>query len=380
MVASIRIDHHRGHPRDRLVSRRSTHRSILGVAPLTALLAGVVTPRVAAAHERWFTPEGPYSSVEWDRIVSLPVLLALLSGAAVVVALRLGQRVTGDPLWPRPAFSQGLEPSAPAILGVQTAIAMLFAASRLNLFVPNIELPENLIGVLIAGITAIAAFSFITGVLTRAGALITIGLWVAAFTVAPWEEVLEQTIFVGIAIYLAVVGRGVVRDTGQIGDAMGRLADRLTPFALPALRIGAGTSVVVLAFTEKLLNVDLGVAFLHEYPRFNVAHEAGVSWFTDARFVYAIGIIEATAGFALLSGYLTRVVILALWIPFNLGIAFLPAQELIGHLPILSTMYVLLVRGTEGIPAPADEVSAAPDRTRLPRERRHSPAPAVRPG
>ncbi|MEA2515077.1 MAG: hypothetical protein QOJ59_4566, partial [Thermomicrobiales bacterium] len=48
---------------------------------------------------------------------------------------------------------------------------------------------------------------------------------------------------------------------------------------------------------------------------------------------------------------------LSLWIPFNLGIAFLPPQELIGHLPILSTMYVLLVRGTEGIPPP--EVSSA---------------------
>jgi len=43
-------------------------------------------------------------------------------------------------------------------------------------------------------------------------------------------------------------------------------------------------------------------------------------------------------------------VILGLWIPFNLGIPFLPPTELIGHLPILATMYVLLVRGTEGIP------------------------------
>jgi len=341
-------------------------------------LGTTLAPRSTTAHERWFTPNGPYSSVEWDRIISLPVLLALISGAAVVLALRRGQRVTGDPLWPRPAFSQGLEPSAPAILGVQTAIAMIFAASRLNLFVPNIELPENAIGVLIAAIAAIAAFSFITGVQTRAGALVTIGLWAIAFAVAPWDEVLEQTIFVGIAIYLAVVGRGVVLDGGRLDDALRRLTDRLTPYALPALRIGAGISVVVLALTEKLLNVDLGVAFLHEYPRFNVAHEAGITWFTDERFVYAAGIVEATAGVALLSGFLKRVVILALWIPFNLGIAFLPAQELIGHLPILSVMYVLLVRGTEGIPSPAEDGVADPEPMRQPRQRRR--AVAARPG
>jgi hypothetical protein len=35
----------------------------------------------------------------------------------------------------------------------------------------------------------------------------------------------------------------------------------------------------------------------------------------------------------------------------------LPAEELIGHLPILATMYVLLVRGTAGIP-PRDEAEA----------------------
>ncbi|MDP9469129.1 MAG: hypothetical protein M3Q71_00460, partial [Chloroflexota bacterium] len=55
------------------------------------------------------------------------------------------------------------------------------------------------------------------------------------------------------------------------------------------------------------------------------------------------------------------------WIPFNLTIAFLPATELIGHLPILSTMYVLLVRGTEGIPPPAENAAAgAPNRRQRP--------------
>jgi hypothetical protein len=128
------------------------------------------------------------------------------------------------------------------------------------------------------------------------------------------------------------------------------------PHALTILRVAAGVSIIVLAFTEKLLNVQLGIEFLQNYPEFNIARRAGVDWFTDERFVYAAGLVEATAGAALLAGFLPRVVILALWIPFNLGIAFLPPQELIGHLPILSTMYVLLVRGTEGIPPrPADD-------------------------
>ncbi len=345
---------------------RGVLRSARPIFVLTAI-AWALAPRLAGAHERWFTPEGPYWGPEWERLFSLPVLLTLLSAAGAVALLAAGQRVTGDPLWPRPPFFQRMEPAAAAILGVQTAITMIFMASRLNLFVPNIELPHNAFGVLVAGLTVVAAFSFITGVLTRVGALMVVGLFLLAFAFGTWYEVLEQIIFVGIAIYLVAVGRGVVRyETGHEEDRTA-LSDHLLPYALPALRIAAGLSVLILGFTEKLLAPELGEAFLRENPSFNVARELGFDWFTDRRFVYAAGIVEATAGVALLSGYLTRVVILALWIPFNLTIAFLPPTELIGHLPILSTMYVLLVRGTEGIPPPVHTPSASePNRRQRP--------------
>jgi uncharacterized membrane protein YphA (DoxX/SURF4 family) len=320
--------------------------------------AGVaLAPAEIAAHVRWFTPHGPYWDPEWNRLLSLPVLLALLSVVLVLAALTVAQRHLGDPLWPRPPFFQRMEPSAPAILGVQTAIALIYAATQLNLFVPNIELPRNLLGLAIAGVAILAGFTFITGVLTRVGALLTIALFTLAFLYGVWYEALEQIIFVGIALYLVAVGRGVVRyDSGEEEDRSA-ISDLLQPYALSILRWTAGISVVTLGFTEKLLAPDLGVAFLQEYPHFNVPRELGLEWFTDTRFVYAAGIVEVTAGAALLSGYLPRVVILSLWIPFNLGIPFLPPTELIGHLPILATMYVLLVRGTEGIPPREAEIS-----------------------
>ncbi|MDQ3044933.1 MAG: hypothetical protein M3R06_07275 [Chloroflexota bacterium] len=333
-----------------------SRRWLVAVSVALALVPGVV-----AAHPRWFTEKGPYWDPEWQRIFSLPVLLALLSGAVVVGLLAWGERITGDPLWPRPPFLQRLEPAAPAILGVQTAITMIFIASRLDLFVPNIELPHNALGVLIAGLTVVAAFAFITGVLTRIGAAMVVALFFLGFFFADWYEVVEQLLFVGIALYLVAVGRGVVRADGVNEEDRSAMTDRLLPHALMILRVSAGLTVLILAFTEKLINVDLGVAFLREYPEFNVARELGFTWFSDERFVYAAGIVEATAGIALISGYLTRVVILVIWLPFNLGIPFLPAEELIGHLPILSTMYVLLVRGTQGIPAVAADTERSPD-------------------
>jgi hypothetical protein len=268
-----------------------------------------------------------------------------------------------------------MEPSAPAILGVQAAITLIFEASRLDLFAPNIELPENAVGVVLAAMAVVAAFSFITGVLTRWGAIIVGLLWLSCFAFVPPIEVFEQTLWLGIAIYLAAVGRGVVRlGAAEAEEDRSELTDRLLPWALPALRVAAGITVLVLAFSEKLLNVQLGELFLAEYPKFNVLGWAGIDWFTDERFVLLIGIIETMAGCALIAGYLPRLVILGLWIPFNLGIAFLPPQELIGHLPILATMYVLLVRGTEGVPAP--EVSEEPAPAQRPAA---EAAPAIQP-
>lgn len=328
-----------------------THRRTLPIVVSAAL--GALGPGAVAAHERWFVPVDQQPSTDWGAIFSLPVLIGLISGAVVVALLAWLQRKVGDPLWPRPPFFQRLEPAAPAILAVQTAITMIFAASRLQLFVPNIKLPHNLLGVAIAGLAVVAGFSFITGVLTRVGGVLTVMLLIAAFGFAEHpEEVLEHVIFIGIAFYLVAVGRGVVRYGDRSEEDRNELTDRLLPHALTVLRVCAGISVIVLAFTEKLLNVDLGIAFLQEYPRFNVLQWAGFDWFTDHRFVLLIGIVELTAGCALIAGFLPRLVILALWVPFNLGIAFLPPQELIGHLPILSAMYVLLVRGTEGVPPP----------------------------
>ena len=351
----------------------------------TVALTLAVLPGTAAAHVRWFTPDGPYWNPDWSYIFSLPVLLALLASAGIVIALAFGQRLVGDPLWPRPPFFQRIEPSAPAILGVQAAIALIYAATQLQLFVPNIELPENLFGFTVAAIAIVAGFTFITGVFTRVGALLIIGLFGLAFVFGAWHEALEQVVFVGIALYLVAVGRGVVRyDSGREEDRTA-LSDRLLPYALPMLRWGAGVSILVLAFTEKLLAPDLGAAFLQEYPHFNVPRELGVDWFTDRRFVYAAGIVEAIAGAALLCGFLPRVVILGLWIPFNLGIPFLPPTELIGHLPILATMYVLLVRGTEGVPpqtAPAgmqpghETPVTSPQRTAIESAPPHRPANA----
>jgi uncharacterized membrane protein YphA (DoxX/SURF4 family) len=71
---------------------------------------------------------------------------------------------------------------------------------------------------------------------------------------------------------------------------------------------------------------------------------------SDERFILAAGIFEFVIGALLISGLLTRVVIIAMWLPFNITIPFLPPQELVWHLPFFGIMYFLLVHGADLAP------------------------------
>src|SRR5205807_3667238 len=115
----------------------------------------------------------------------------------------------------------------------------------------------------------------------------------------------------------------------------------------------------------------LARGFMSCHSAFNVFHSVfGMTAVSDDLFVLLIGLTEAAIGAALISGRLTRLVVLGGWLPFHLGIPLLPNQELIGHLPIFGIMYLLLVHGS------ATQAAA----TEQPRRARAIPAltPAVR--
>jgi hypothetical protein len=150
--------------------------------------------------------------------------------------------------------------------------------------------------------------------------------------------------WLGIAAVVLVIGRGSTR--GARARHWFRSRDRAwAERAVTMLRISTGLALIAVACGEKLWNPDLGRAFLVTHPAFNFLHSTlGLTWFSDDLFVLMIGLTEATIGALLISGRLTRLVVLAMWLPFHLGIPLLPPQELIGHLPIFGIMYVLLVQ------------------------------------
>jgi hypothetical protein len=312
------------------------------IALLALLLALIVAPQVASAHEKWFVDAGNYP-IQWELLFSWPVLVALAVGASALLGLALLRRIVGDPFWPNPEWLRPINPSAQAVVGIQTAISLVFMTGQGWLFAPKLSLPDGWVGILLGAVVLFVAWTFVTGWLTRVGGALLIVLVILALALFPPAYVLEQALFVGIGAYFLILGRGLFRPAGDLVKRLDAFWIRYKMHAIPIMRIGTGVSILILAFTEKLLNPELAQAFLREYPNFNFMHLLGFDWFSNELFIYAAGVVEATVGLMLIAGILPRVVILFMWVPFNIAIPLLPPEELLGHLPILAVMYAIFL-------------------------------------
>jgi len=312
-------------------------------ALFVALVALAPTP--ALAHVKWFENESRYP-VRADLVFSGRTgILIVVCGAALALLYGL-QRIVGDPHWLDLRVFKGMAIGAPTLLAVQAAIGLAYAAVQPTLFAPNLRLHLTALGLALVAIQILIAFSFITGIGDWIGALTLIALGPLAFLLFPPFDVMDLLFWAGIGVVVLIIGRQAV-EGGQARPWFQARSAAWPARAVAALRIITGVAIISPALSEKVWNPAFGALFVAHHPTFNVLRTyLGLRWFTTDRFVLAAGIVEALIGVLLISGFLTRVVIIGMWLPFNLGIPFLPPQELLGHLPILGIMYFLLVHSS----------------------------------
>jgi uncharacterized membrane protein YphA (DoxX/SURF4 family) len=308
--------------------------------------------RILAAvpgHVEWFEDPSRYP-VDWSLVFSVRTLLAVAAGLAAIAILAVAQRLLRDPHWPRLPFLSQMAIGAPALLAVQAAIPLIYSGVQPVLFAPQMRLEVSFGGVALGALEVVIGFCFLTGLFDRLASIALVALLLAAFFFFQPLDVLAQLHLAGIAIVIFVIGR-------QAPDAArprlpGWWNLRLsTKTAVAWLRICTGVAVIAPALSEKLWNPAIAEAFLRQHPNFNFAHYyLGISWMSDDRFILAAGIVELVIGGLLITGVLTRVVIIAMWLPFNATIPFLPPQELLYHLPFFGIMYFLLVHGANLVP------------------------------
>lgn len=306
----------------------------------TSGLLLALIPSPAQAHERWFTDRALHQT-DWSLVLSGRTALALGVGAVVLGIFAGLQRLIGDPHWPRLPFFARMAKGDMTLLAVQCAIALIYMGVRLALFAPQLVLPASPLGFALAAVEIGIAFTFISGVYDRAGALALLTLGLVSLVLFSPLDLLEQAQYAGIGIAVFLTGRTAEAELPRAPlDAAGRGGRGIV-----ALRVLSGVAFLTVALADKVWNPQLGEAFLAQYPHFNVIRLLGVGGFSDASFVLLAGVVEAAIGMLLISGLLTRVVILLMLVPFNITVPFLPPIEMIGHLPIFGVLYLLLVHG-----------------------------------
>jgi uncharacterized membrane protein YphA (DoxX/SURF4 family) len=311
-------------------------------------------------HVDWFEDPGRYP-VQWDLVFSLRTLFAVIGTLAAVGMLYLVQRLVRDPQWPRLPFLPRMAIGAPTLLAVQAAIPLIYSGVQPVLLAPQMSLGHNPGGLALGAAEVLIGFSFVTGMADRIGSAALVLLVLAGFFLFQPLVVLAQLHWVGIAIVIFAIGRQAP-EAGRPRRA-GWWGFRPSPdTAVVLLRVLTGIAIIAPALSEKLWNPAIAEAFLRDHPTFNFPHAyLGMSWMTDDLFVLFAGVVEFVVGGLLITGVLTRVVIVAMWLPFNLTVPFLPPEELLYHLPFFGIMYFLLVHGTNLTPADHVVEAKAPE-------------------
>ena len=303
-------------------------------------------------HERWFLDETkfPVQFGTWntaDSLVPIAVALGVTAAATVLWRARGRHSVVPGPIglgMPWENYVRLLT-WVPLVIGVHMGVTLLVSGVSRQLFIPNLELPVNLLGGVLGMVEIAIALSFIYGALARPAAAALAATWIIGALVFGPLRLIEHAEILGIAFFLFATGRGPLAFDMAL-EKLNKPVASLIPYAVPVLRIALGIGLTVVAFTEKIWNIPMGLAFLSEH-NFNFFPYIGLSGIDDTKFLLIAGTVESLVGLMLIAGTYVRLIIIVTLIPFNLTLPFLGWRELVGHLPTYGVLALLLLWGDE---------------------------------
>jgi hypothetical protein len=282
-----------------------TRRACIKLLTLVALVVGMLAcPGTARAHEKWFY-DATLHPARWEHAFRFPGIVGV--GVAVVLTVLAGlawRARGGRDLIPGPPALGATEAGrarfyglVPFILGIHVGIPLIVLGIRGELFSPNNVLdgaPRYWLGLAEIGV----GVGVLYGALTRLASVVLAGTWIAGIGLIGLEPTLENLHYLGFAAFFFLTGRGPYAIDRLLFPAL-EPPPALARRAVSSLRVAMGLSLCIVAFTEKLANPGLAIAFLQHYP-LNFTPWIGLPM-SDELFVLCAGATELLIGLAYLA-------------------------------------------------------------------------------
>lgn len=264
---------------------------------LLSLVMGWVLPFVASAHIKWFVDveavKASGQSTEFFSWWSKPVVVwVVISIGLIFLAKFLDQKLKA------PAkileFGQKYQKTIYRLFKILVGIFLVVISGFWQIvLVPQIpasgvwqqvlQVAQGIIGVML-----------IIDVFPKWAGLALGGLYLVAGGFGGWEFYLENLLLLAIALFIYL---------NEINETHKLFAYQA--WGLPILRMGAGMSLVVLAFTEKFLHPELALQFLSEH-NWNFVKLLGFN-FSNQLFILSAGFMETIFGLMFILGYVVRI-------------------------------------------------------------------------
>lgn len=295
-----------------------------------------LVPSAAFAHTKWFA-EGSLDPF----VTSEPTTLYLLMWggiAAVIVAcgIYLERRGKLQLAFLQPQGNHAFFRAA-SVFSMVTGAFLVIAGAYGYLFSPVIvDVPAWMLYA-----EVVIGFAFLFGIAARVAGLSLFILWVLGMCMAGTLAMFEAAWVAGAALFITIMGNDYFSLVSI--RFIGKYVQHLKPYALPLLRMGAGTTLLTLGFSEKLLHPEFGIHFLEGHA-WNFMSLLGIPY-SDYLFTLSAGSVEALFGVVFILGFVTRLNALVVATFFSIPLFILGPIELTGHLPHFAAIIMLLLFG-----------------------------------
>lgn len=292
------------------------------------------------AHVKWYVEDAEQASAQADFVLA-PATLALLAAAVVLALLwrAAASRWLPAPELPMLHWLGKLAPWVPRLLAIHLGVSLLSLAVADAYLAPSLSLEGVPGGSLLALGQALVGVWLVTGVKLRPAAWVVVALGPIGVALDGPVPVLEAVDLLGLAAFIALLAPGPDR----YGARPVSSAELFLPLLL--LRLGVGISLLVLAFSEKLLVPQLARTLIDERPWLDPLQQLGLASDPDM-FIRVASATEVLIGLLLIFGAAPQFAVLFAAVPFNITLVFFDRFELIGHLPIYGALLALLVYGS----------------------------------